>query len=139
MIVFKSHDNPFLAISSQSSSTVISKKLPQLFQLPWDPSYITPGRTQQETPFPLLHPNHTSTVAYVFVAVGNVFTEPLPSNERSLWLHYSRFQSAMSQYYLNANIKKKILKTNMPHICNISKFKHLRHFLAKPRRYAECH
>jgi hypothetical protein len=37
---------------------------------------------------------NTSIVACVFVCRGNVCTEPLPSNDRLLWLHYSVFQAS---------------------------------------------
>jgi hypothetical protein len=40
-----------------------------------------------------LHRNGSSIVAFVFVDVG-MFTEPLPSRERLLWLHYSGFQGS---------------------------------------------
>jgi hypothetical protein len=45
--------NCLLAITSQSSSTAVSRdSLKKLFQLAWDPRFIASGRIQQKTPFP---------------------------------------------------------------------------------------
>jgi hypothetical protein len=73
----------------------------------WNPHYIASERSQQKTPFP----NNSSIVTevrlprrctkqqffYCWVPVHfhrNLFTEPLPSNERLLWLRYSGFQAS---------------------------------------------
>jgi hypothetical protein len=51
---------------------------------------------------------------------GNVFTEPLPSNERLLWLHYSGLQASchvmsITSYDLHMNSRTSKLITRISH------------------------
>jgi hypothetical protein len=64
--VFSSQLNFFLAISSQLSSTAVSKDFFNSISAGLDPRYRASGRPQQKTPFP----NNLNIVAYVFVAAG---------------------------------------------------------------------
>jgi hypothetical protein len=55
-------------------------------------------------------PNNSSIIDCVSVAVETLFTEPLLSNGRILWVHYSGLQE--SQYALYTN-SIKILKSTI--------------------------
>jgi hypothetical protein len=80
---------------------------PLKFSLLWHPCYIASGRLQQKTPFP----NNSSLVievclirrcietAILRLLIGyslphDLFIEPLSSNGRQVWFHYSGFQAS---------------------------------------------
>jgi hypothetical protein len=109
--------NSFIVISFQLPSTAISRTL--LNSIPLLPSSY-PGRlasrnstnssqlnysarTTQKTQrlycwegvfAAPLHGNGSYSTVFVIRCRGNLFTEPLPSNKRLFWLHYSGFRAS---------------------------------------------
>jgi hypothetical protein len=102
--VFFAQSNSLLAISSQSTSTVLSRTLPSSNSSCVKSSLYSLEADPQKTPLPLLLRRRVySTTAYQqkffdcclrIRCRGNVFTEHLPSNGRLLWFHYSGFRAS---------------------------------------------
>jgi hypothetical protein len=97
----------WIPISSQppsQSSTALSTTKPHLS------SFIA----TVHGPIENIVSNNTSIVTCVFVAAGNVFTEPLPSNKRILSLHYSGCHNKKTWTFTPTNISGVMLWKKIP-------------------------